>query len=417
MTQPIKKPEKYLPRWITPHLQNAAEKNPVVVLTGARQVGKSTLLAMASPFKDWRYHTLDDLNTLNLAIESPEELWFGTDRVVIDEVQKAPNVLSAIKIAVDRSSRAIHFALSGSANLALMKSVSESLAGRAIYFNLHPLALGEISLLPPPNLIDQLLSADWPSEHRISEKVPDHLKLLLRGFLPPPVFHSDPTDWNQYWDSYVTTYLERDLRQLSQIEYLPEFQRLMELAALRTGQLLNISEIGRDAKLSQSSADRYLNLLETTLLFERLSAFTLNRTSRLIKSPKVFWNDPALPVFLAGYFDRSSLEAARELGAFFENLVFHHLRVLASLMIPPARLFYWRTRTDKEVDFILEHGRKILAIEVKLSANAGFGDIKNLKFFLEEYPEAVGGLLLYNGSEIRRLGEKILAVPWTMVAG
>ncbi len=146
-------------------------------------------------------------------------------------------------------------------------------------------------------------------------------------------------------------------------------------------------------------------------------SITLNRTSRLTKSPKPFWTDPALHVFLAGYFDRESLVSSRELGSFFENLVFHHLRVLSSLMSPPARLFYWRTRTDKEVDFILEHGRKILAIEVKLSANVGFGDVKNLRFFLEEYPEAVGGLLLYNGREIRRLGERIIAAPWTMVAG
>ena len=415
--QPIKKPETYLPRWITPHLQRASQKNPVVILTGARQTGKSTLLTMASPFKDWRYHTLDDLNTLNLAIEAPEELWSGIDHVVIDEVQRAPNVLLAIKIAVDRSSRSMRFALSGSANLALMKSVSESLAGRAIYFNLHPLTLGEINTLPPPTLIDQLLSGEWPSEHRIPGQPLDHLLHLMRGFLPTPVFQPDPTDWVQFWDSYVITYLERDLRQLSQIENLSDFNRLMELAALRTGQILNVSELGRDAHLSQSTADRYLKLLETTLLFERLPAFTRNRTSRLVKSPKAFWNDAALPVFLSGYYDRSSLEASRELGSFFENLIFHHLRVLASLMLPPARLFYWRTRTNKEVDFIFEYGRTFIAIEVKLSATVGYGDVKNIRSFLNEYPEAVGGLLLYNGSEIRRLGEKIIAAPWTMVAG
>jgi predicted AAA+ superfamily ATPase len=243
------------------------------------------------------------------------------------------------------------------------------------------------------------------------------IEMLLRGFMPRLISLHSQAAWRRWWDGYITTYLERDLRQLSLIKNLPEFRRLMELTSLRTGQLLNKSELARDARLKQPTAHRYLSLLETTKLFEQLPSFSLNRTSRLVKSPKAFWSDPALPVFLSGYYDRSSLEASRELGSFFENLVFHHLRVLASLMTPPARLFYWRTRTDKEVDFVFEHGRKILAIEVKLSAKAGFGDVKNLRFFLEEYPEAVGGLLLYNGREIRRVGEKILAVPWTMVAG
>jgi hypothetical protein len=337
--------------------------------------------------------------------------------VVLDEVQKVPGILSAVKLAVDRSQRSIKFALSGSSNLLLMKQVSESLAGRAVYFDLQPLTLGEIQQHPPPSLIESILARNWPEEGSLSTESPDVIEMLLRGFMPRLMSLRSQGAWRRWWAGYITTYLERDLRQLSQIENLPEFRRLMGLASLRTGQLLNKSDLARDARLKQPTAHRYLNLLETTKLFEQLPSFTLNRTSRLTKSPKPFWTDPALPVFLAGYLDRSSLEAARELGPFFENLVFHHLRVLASLMIPPARLFYWRTRTDKEVDFIFEYGKKFIAIEVKFSASAGFGDVKNLRFFLEEYPEAVGGLLLYNGREIRRLGEKILAVPWTMVAG
>ncbi len=410
-------PRNYLPRWITPLLQNAIESHPVVVLSGARQVGKSTLLTMAEPFRGWRYLSLDDLDIQRQAADAPDELWAGTDRVVLDEVQKVPELLSAVKLAVDRSQRSIKFALSGSSNLLLMKNVSESLAGRAVYFDLQPLALGEISHRPPPSLIKSIIAGNWPEEGSLTTESPDVIEMLLRGFMPRLISLHSQAVWRRWWDGYVTTYLERDLRQLSLIKNLPEFRRLMELTSLRTGQLLNKSELARDARLKQPTAHRYLNLLETTKLFEQLPSFTLNRTSRLTKSPKPFWTDPALPVFLAGYLDRSSLQGARELGAFFENLVFHHLRVLASLMVPPAHLFYWRTRTDKEVHFIFEHGRKILAIEVKLSANAGFGDVKNLRFFLEEYPEAVGGLLLYNGREIRRLGERIIAVPWTMVAG
>lgn len=410
-------PIKYLPRWITPLLQDAIESHPVVVLSGARQVGKSTLLTMAEPFQGWRYLSLDDLDIQRQAADAPDALWAGTDRVVLDEVQKAPDLLSAVKLAVDRSQRSIKFALSGSSNLLLMKQVSESLAGRAVYFDLQPLTLGEINQRPPPSLIDSIMIRNWPEEVSLTTESPDVIELLLRGFMPELISFRSQRAWRRWWDGYVTTYLERDLRQLSQIENLPEFRRLMELASLRTGQLLNKSELARDARLTQPTAHRYLSLLETTKLFEPLPSFTLNRTSRLTKSPKPFWNDPALPVFLARYFDRSSLEASRELGSFFENLIFHHLRVLASLMLPPARLFYWRTRTNKEVDFIFEYGRKFIAIEVKLSSTVGYGDVKNIQSFLTEYPEAVGGLLLYNGSEVRRLGEKIIAAPWTMVAG
>ena len=158
-------------------------------------------------------------------------------------------------------------------------------------------------------------------------------------------------------------------------------------------------------------------MLESTHLFERLQAYTINRTSRLVKSPKVFWNDPALAVFLSGYLETESLQKAREYGAFFETLIFHHLRVLIELMDPPGRLYFWRTRRGQEVDFIIEHGRKLLAIEVKRAERVGYGDAATLRAFLEEYPETAGGLVLYGGKKIRRLGEKIVALPWTMITG
>jgi len=191
----------------------------------------------------------------------------------------------------------------------------------------------------------------------------------------------------------------------------------MELAALRTGQILNQSNLARDASLSQPTLHRCLNLLQVTLLFELLPAFLKNRTRRLVKSPKAFWNDPELPIFLSGIFDDEALRGTRQIGDFFENLIFHHLRVLTDLMVPSARLYYWRTRTGKEVDFIVEHGRKLLAIETKFSSHVHLRDADNLYAFLDEYPEAVGGLILYNVNQIHRLGEKIFAAPWFMITG
>jgi predicted AAA+ superfamily ATPase len=410
-------PESYYRRWLTPVLQTAVSDHPIVVLTGARQVGKSTLLQNAAPFRDWRFRTMDDFDALQQARQNPEALWAGANRIVLDEVQKAPELLPAIKRAVDEHPGHYSFALSGSANLLLMRRVSESLAGRAVYFVLLPMTLGEYGQLPPPNLLDNLLNGDFPAEASLPQAPPDVVPLLLRGMMPALLPLTTPQAWTRWWDGYVATYLERDLRQISRIDTLVDFRQVMALLALRTGNLLNQSEIARDAAVSQPTVHRYLNLLETTHLFTRLPAYTRSHTTRLLKSPKAMWADPGLAIFLSGYYQEEALRGARELGGFFESFIFLHLRMLAELMLPPARLYFWRTRQGAEVDFVLEYGRRLLAIEVKRTRSPRYRDAAGLQAFLSDYPEASGGVLLHSGQEIRRLDEKITAVPWTMITG
>jgi hypothetical protein len=411
------RPDKYIQRWITPTLQEAIRDHPVVILTGARQVGKSTLLFNASPFKDWRFHSMDDYDTLRQARQGPEALWAGSNQVVLDEVQKAPELLSAIKQVVDRHPGQYRFMLSGSANLLLMKQVSESLAGRAVYFVLDPMTRGETLSAPIPEILSQALAADWPREGEVPELPPDLTSLILRGLMPPLLYLSSAQSWVRWWDGYVSTYLERDLRQVSQIEALLDFRRLMEFTALRSGQLLNQSEVARDAQLTQPTVHRYMNILEATHMFERLPAYSTSHTTRLVKSPKVFWNDTGLAVYLSGYYHEEDLRGSREYGAYFETFIFHHLRALTRLMTPPGRLYFWRTRAGTEVDFILEHGRKLLAIEVKSTSHPRYADTAGMQAFLSEYPQASGGLLIHSGQEIQRMDQNILAVPWTMITG
>lgn len=390
---------------------------PVLVLTGARQVGKSTLLLNEQPFLNFRFLSMGDFDVLRQAQEQPEALWAGSDRVILDEVQKAPHLLPAVKRAVDQDPGRVKFVLSGSANLLLMKQVSESLAGRAVYCVLDPLTLGEINQSPPPDLIRNILSGNWPKEGHLDKPLPDVLTDIQRGLMPALLRLNTASSWVRWWDGYVATYLERDLRQVAQIDALVDFRRLMELLALRSGQMLNQSDLARDAGLSQPTAHRYINLLETTHLFERVPSYASNRTTRMLKAPKAYWKDTGLAVFLAGYFQEEELRKARELGNFFESFIYHHLRVLAQLMTPPARLFHWRTQAGQEVDFVLEFGRKVVAIEVKRTGHPGYGDANGLNAFLSHHPDAAGGLLLHGGTEIRRLGERILAAPWTMVTG
>ena len=406
----------YRPRWIIDLLTSAVKEHPVVVLTGARQVGKSTLLMNESLFSKWKYLSMDDFNLLAQAKAEPDSLWVDTDRIILDEVQKAPQLLSAIKQTVDRERFKRRFILSGSANLLLMHKLGESLAGRAIYFSLLPMTLGEMTGLPRTNIILNLFEDNFPVP-RVFSKILQPYSFMIKGFMPALLNLKTKEGYLRWWEGYIATYLERDLRQLSQIDSLPEFRKVMEAVALRSGQLINQTEIARDVGISQATVYRYLNLLETTCLLKRIPAYAKNRTKRLIKSPKVYFIDPGLTSFLCGYFEESSLESAKEAGSIFESMILLHLSVLCESIVPKAKIFYWRTVNGREVDFILEYGRKIIAVEVKLSFSLSYKDTAGIRSFLEEYPEALAGILVYTGKEVKYLGKKILAIPWEMLAG
>lgn len=404
---------KYRARWIEPELARSVNDHRVVVLTGARQVGKSTLLQHAPATADWRMHSLDDADVLRQAEREPEALWAGTPRVVIDEAQRAPGLFLAVKRAVDRDRRR-RFVLSGSANFELLRSVGESLAGRAVYLVLRPMALGETEGRGALELLRDLLTGRLPDEG--GEGGIDPLPLILRGFMPELPSLSSPEAVLAWWRGYVGTYIERDLRSLSQVSALTDYRRVMELAALRTGQMANQTEIARDAAISQPSVHRYLNLLEASYLLGRLPAFAAGKTARLVKSPKLFWADPALAAFLMGHYSLDALCGAREIGALFECLVYHHVQVANDLLVPPGRLYHWSPQVGTSVDFVLEWGRSLLAIEVKLAQTARYDDVGGLKRFLASYPACRAGLLVYAGRETVRLGEKTVAVPWSALA-
>jgi predicted AAA+ superfamily ATPase len=398
---------------MTPLLRQASKDHPVVVLSGARQVGKSTLLREADPFAGWRYATLDNYDTRERADKDPESLWAGTGQIVIDEVQRSPSLLSAVKEAVDRRNRSIRFALSGSANLLLMQKIAESLAGRAVYLNLLPMTYGERASRPPSGLLEKLFSGQFPEEGPVDPPGEPTAELMLRGFFPPLETMSWPAGVLGWWEGYIATYLERDLRQISSVDSLTDFRRVMEALALRSGNILNQTEVARDTGVSQATVHRYTNLVEVSSLLFRIPAFAENRTRRLIKSPKVHWVDPGLAAFLSGIHDPEYLRTSREAGAFFETLVFLHLAALTGLMVPRPRLFHWRTVSGSEIDFVLEQGRRLVAVEAKYTGAARYADTRNLRTFLDEYPETAAGLLVYDGREIVRLHEKIVAVPWS----
>ncbi|PMQ01788.1 MAG: hypothetical protein CBR30_03715 [Dictyoglomus sp. NZ13-RE01] len=399
---------KYKKRLLGEKVKRAIENFPVVVITGARQVGKSTFLQ--NEFPDFKYLNLDDFSILEQVKIDPYSLWIGEEKIIIDEVQKAPEVLLAIKDTVDKTKRKVRFILSGSSNLLLMKEVGESLAGRAVYFEMFPMTYREIKGDIQENNFLKLWQDEIIKEETI-EKV-NSITFLLKGFMPPLLYMDDLDAILLWWEGYIRTYLERDLRELSQIESIIDFRRLMTALAPRSGNVINQSEIAREVGISQPTVYRYLKLLEVLNIIKRVPPYFSNILKRIIKSPKLFFIDPALCSYLSGYYGEESLINARELGNFFETIVFLHLQVYSELLTPRGKVCYYRTTSGKEVDFIIEWGRKTLAFEVKFTEKPTQKDIKNLLEFIEENPNTIRGILIYSGNSIRYLHSKILAIPW-----
>lgn len=382
---------------------------PAVVLTGARQSGKSTLVeSLTSPSRIYR--SLDDPDVLDLAERDPAALLGEREPITLDEVQRRPELLRAVKRAVDRDRRNGRFLLTGSANLLLMQGVSESLAGRASYLHLWPMSRREQLGLGRCGRWEELLAAKddgWPELLRHDDAPHADWKALARrgGFPTPAVHMRSAADRAIWFDGYVRTYLERDLQQVSSISSLPDFRRLMRAVALRIGQLINQTEIARDVGMTQPTVHRHLNLLETSFMALRLPAYAVNRTSRLIKSPRVFWSDVGLALHLA--------QVDEPQGAHLENLVLHDLVVWRDARALPAELSYWRTATGREVDFVVESEDRLLPIEVKATTRPRVADALHILAFQEEYGTDVrAGLLIHTGSALEWITPRILAVPW-----
>jgi hypothetical protein len=401
-----------LPRLVTRSLGDRLSVMPAVVVTGARQTGKSTLAQELAP-SGRRYFSLDDLDVVDAARRDPEALLGGAQPVTLDEVQREPDLLRAVKRAIDRRRRPGRFLLTGSANLLLMRRVSESLAGRASYLTLWPMTRREQQGLGRCGRWDELLGArdeDWLDLLAAEPDEPEDWRTLARrGGFPTPAVHLRTARERAIWfDGYVRTYLERDLEQLSAISALPDFRRLMRAAALRLGQLVNQTELGRDVALPQPTVHRYLNLLETSYLLVRLPAYAVNRTKRLIKSPKLYWGDTGVALHLA--------ESTEPDGAHLENLVLHDLLAWRDARLDRAEVCYWRTAIGEEVDFVVEAAGQLLPIEIKATARPRLADARHLRTFRTEYGKrARTALLLHTGRTLEWLAPDVLAAPWWRV--
>ncbi|MEO0109092.1 MAG: ATP-binding protein [candidate division WOR-3 bacterium] len=388
----------------------------MVVLTGARQTGKTTL-ARDILGEGRTYVSLDDIEMADRAEREPDTLLDTQAPLTIDEVQRSPGLLLAIKRRVDLKREAGQFLLTGSSNLALLGQVSESLAGRAVYKILLPMTCSERAgrgaCGPWGDLVESPESLPRGRARRM-----DWGDAALAGGLPPAALARDREARTEWLDGYVKTYLERDLQMLSTIERLADFRRLLRVVALRTGRLVNQSDMARDAGLSQPTVHRYLDLLETSYLLQRLPAYAVNRTKRLIKAPRLFLSDTGLACFLAGLQSAGQLATSDMAGFMLENLVLSDLLAWRETLTPAPEVLYWRTTTGKEVDFVIESERGLTPIEVKTTRHPRLDDAVGLNAFLDEYPDiARHALLIHTGEEFGPISPRIWAVPLAVALG
>ena len=390
---------------------------PVVVLRGARQVGKSTL-ARAMAERDGRVVVSFDDPRERAAFRADEDAFVQRAMpMVIDEAQRELGVMLALKRAVDAmgTSRVRgRYLVTGSADLLLLPGVADSLTGRAGYGVLWPLTrrerlgMGETGRW---SLLFDHPASRWPEVLADGAGHADDWRATAtRGVMPEPALLLDDPDARAIWQAqYVSTWLDRDLRELTQIEQSVDMLRLMQAAALRVGSLVNQTDLGRDVQMPQQRVARYLNVLELAYQVIRVRSFGPSRTHRLSKAPKLYWIDPALAMHLSGQREPT--------GAHLENLVLLELLAWIEEQHGRAEVGYWRTSTGHEVDFVLARGRQVVPIEVKASRSVTTRDLRGMQAFLDAHRDrAPGGVVLTDGERIESVGSRIWAVPWWMLA-
>ena len=403
-------------RNITTAFKAALGDSPVVLLVGARQVGKSTLVqSLAGEGRGAaQYLTLDDPTVLAAARGNPSGFVDGLPvPVIIDEIQRAPELLVPIKLAVDQRREPGSFILTGSANVLTLPTVSESLAGRMEVLTLRPLSQGEIS-----GQQETFIKRLFAGEFKLPKKPPPEesaalFARMMTGGYPEVVARQTQARRQAWFKSYITTILQRDIRDLANIEGLVDLPRLLSLLAARAGGLLNFAEVSRSIGFAQTTLKRYFALLEMTFLIETLPAWSGSRTKQLVKAPKLFLSDTGLLSYLQGLtWERLQLDPTLA-GALAENFVVLELRKQATWSETRVELFHFRTNTDQEVDIVIENeAGEIVGVEVKASASVGANDFKGLRALKQTVGKKFRrGIVVYVGKESVPFGDELYAVP------
>jgi predicted AAA+ superfamily ATPase len=401
------------PRNLTPLLREALDDRPVVLLNGARQVGKSTLVQSLADGDRPQYFTLDDATVLAAVTRDPAGFVAGLGGpVILDEVQRAPELFLALKAAVDRDRRPGRFLLTGSANVFVLPRIAESLAGRMEILTLWPLSQGEIEGTVE-GFVDALFAKTFAPPRVEPLHRSELFERLIRGGFPEMVDKRSEARRRAWFGSYTTSILQRDVRDLTNIEDLAALPRLLSLLAARAATLLNYSELSRSSGIPASTLKRYFALLEATFLVQTLPAWSTNLSKRLVKSPKLLLNDTGLLASSLGLSVERLEEDSQLAGPLLESFVLQEIRKQASWSRTQPGLFHYRTQTGQEIDLLLEDpSGRVVGVEVKMGGTVQEKDVRVLQDLSETLgPRFVRGVVLYAGERAVPFSEKIFALP------
>ncbi|WP_297480821.1 ATP-binding protein [Ferrovum sp.] len=398
------------PRYIQPRIVEALADTPVVLLSGPRQAGKTTLVRQFS-FAHRKFVTLDDELTLLAARQDPVGLIRSLDCAVIDEVQRAPALLLAIKKSVDEDRRPGRFLLTGSANLMTLPTVADSLAGRMETLIMLPLAGCEMQS-SAGKWIDAVYDGRIPKTER--PEVGDKLvEKVLRGGYPDAVSRATPRRRAAWAKQYVDALIQRDVRDIASIDKLDHLPRLLKSLAQMAGQLCNFTQLGGQVGLDSKTANKYLAVFEQMFLLRRVEPWSSNRLSRIVKTPKIQFIDSGLLSTLVDLNEAPAIRDRALFGRVLENHVYSELLKQATWAERNYTLHTYRDKDQVEVDFVIEDlAEQVVGVEVKAAASVSAGDLSGLKKLAAlAGKQFVAGIVLYDGNDTLPIGERLWAVP------
>ena len=394
-----------LKRSIEPILKTALKISPLVLLKGARQVGKSTLAMNLSK----NYIVLDDVSTRISAKDDPNRFIENLEKpICIDEIQKAPQLLESLKLYIDKNRKKGDFLITGSANLLDMKKTKDTLAGRIIEVDLYPLSLKEKRERADENLIDALFEKNFDLSIKDSKRL---IKDIINGGYPEILNFETPLEKKLWFASYISTYIERDARNLGEFKDIDSFFRFVNVIAPRSTTLLNKSEISKNIGVRSETVENYLSILKQTFQIQVLRPYFENITKQFIKSAKIYLNDTGVMSYFLKINSTQNFEESEYKGALVETFVLNELMKHLSFCRDDTQIFHYRTNDKKEIDFILKRDEKIVAIEIKSSSKVSKSDFKHIIDFQKHSKKNIFGIVFYLGDNLLSFDKNCIALP------
>lgn len=398
-------------RHAEPRVLGALSDTRIVALVGPRQSGKTTLARKIAADRDMSFITLDDEQFRQFANDDPGGFMRDLDHAVIDEVQRAPGLILALKRAVDEDPRPGRFLITGSVDLFKGMISPDSLAGRVETIELLTFSQSEIAQDAPPAFLDRAFGADFPALMETG-RTPDLVARILAGGYPEALARSDPQRRQTWLRAYARALATRDVAEISSVSKTDELSRLLDHAALSSGELINLSALASPLSVDSKTIDRWLTLLEQMFVLRRVRAWHRNDLKRLVKTPKLYFLDTGLLAALRRLSESDIQTDRNRLGPLLEGFVYSELEKQSALSLDPALISHYRDKDKVEVDFVLERERRLVGIEVKASATVKAEDTRGLKRLQDAAGKAFAcGIILHDGERIQRIGDRLFAMP------